>query len=164
MKSSPVPDYFQTSVDEVASGSLLYDVFVLGQAIGAMLGEEFAAAPLTPSEYAVYSFFAESPDSTPTEMAKALGMPMQTASDWLTSLRRRRHVRTLRNPNDGRSYTVALTAEGRRVHRETNRIFEAVNRRYLRTLPIPERVLRGYLAEMIEAAAALRRADAAMPR
>jgi DNA-binding MarR family transcriptional regulator len=129
-----------------------------------MLSEALAEAPLTPSEYAVYSFLFEHPHCTPTQMAQGLGMPMQTASDWLANLRRRRHITTTRSIADGRSYTVSLTTAGRAAQRATNKVFDDVNRRYLESLPKSEHAYRTDLARLIHAASIIRQAAGVEPR
>ena len=133
-------------------GSVLYDVYVLGQAVNELLADGLADAPLTPSEYAVYSAIAERGTSTPSELSHALGMPAQTMSDWLGLLRDRRHAETRRNPRDGRSQLVTLTSQGRRAHRSTNRSFEVVYRRFLDELSLPEEEARRLLGEVVNAA------------
>ncbi len=50
-------------------GSVLYDVYVLGQAVNELLVDGLADAPLTPSEYAVYSAVFERGPATPSELA-----------------------------------------------------------------------------------------------
>jgi DNA-binding MarR family transcriptional regulator len=145
------------------SGSLLYDVFVLGQAVGAMLTEALLDAPLTPSEYAVYSFLFEHPQCTPTEMAQGLGMPMQTTSDWLANLKRRKHISTARSATDGRSYTVTLTPLGIAAQKATNRLFEKVNANYLAALPKSERSYRSDFARLIAATTVVTPAVGAAP-
>ena len=101
-------------------GSVLYDVYVLGQAVNELLVDGLADAPLTPSEYAVYSAIFERGPATPSELRHSLGMPAQTMSDWIALLRERGHAESRRNPRDGRSQLVSLTPAGRRAHRLTN--------------------------------------------
>jgi DNA-binding MarR family transcriptional regulator len=133
-------------------GSVLYDVYVLGQAVNEMLIDALADAPLSPSEYAIYSAVFERGPATPSELSHALGMPAQTMSDWIGILRERGHAITRRNPRDGRSQLVELTPAGRRVHQRTNRSFELAYRRFLGHLPMPEDDARRLLGEMIGAA------------
>ncbi len=127
-------------------------MYVLARTVGEMLDDGLAAAPLTPGEYAVYSYLLENGRSTPTAMRNALGMPMQTASDWVGLLRRRGHATTVPNPADGRSFLVSLTPEGLEVHRETRWHFDRVNEAFLKRLATPDPERRGYMEEIIEAA------------
>jgi DNA-binding MarR family transcriptional regulator len=137
-------------------GSVLYDVYVLGQSVNEMLLEGLAGAPLSPQEYAVSSAIIEREPVTPSELSHTLGMPAQTVSDWIALLRERGQVETRRNPRDGRSQLVSLTPAGRLAHRRTNRSFELVYRRFLRELSLPEEQARRILAEMIAAARLVR--------
>ena len=51
-------------------GSVLYDVYVVGQAVNEMLLEGLADAPLSPTEYAIYSAVFERDPATPSELSK----------------------------------------------------------------------------------------------
>ncbi len=132
--------------------SLLYDTFVLSQSIGTMLGRALAESPLGPEEYAIYSHILEYDRCTPSEMSRDLNMPLQTVSDWVALLRKRGHLESFINDRDRRSYRISLTADGRRLHHQTNLAFEKVNRMFLKGLPRTEREMRGFVQEMIEAA------------
>lgn len=134
------------------SGSVLFDVYVLGQAVGDLLADGLADAPLSAPEYAVYSAIAEREPATPSELAHSLGMPAQTMSDWIGLLRERGHATSRRNPRDGRSQLVSLTPAGRRAHRLTNRSFEIAYRRFLDELRMPEDEARRLLGTLIDAA------------
>jgi len=140
-------------------GSVLYDVYVLGQAVNELLADGLADAPLTPSEYAVYSAVFERGPATPSELRHSLGMPAQTMSDWIALLRDRGHAESRPNPRDGRSQLVSLTPAGRRAHRLTNRRFEVVYRRFLAELDLPEEEARLLLGQIV-AAARLARGEA----
>jgi DNA-binding MarR family transcriptional regulator len=133
-------------------GSVLFDVYVLGQAVNELLMDGLADAPLTPSEYAVYSAAFERGPATPSELRHALGMPAQTMSDWIALMRERGHAESRRNPRDGRSQLVSLTPAGRRAHRLTNRSFEMVYRRFLAELELPEDEARRLLGTLVAAA------------
>jgi len=133
-------------------GSVLYDLYVLGQAVNQMLVDGLAGAPLSPQEYAVSSAIMERGPATPSELSHALGLPAQTMSDWIGLFRDRGLVETRRHPRDGRSQLVSLTAAGRRAHRRTNRSFELVYRRFIDELALPEEEARRILAQMIGAA------------
>ena len=70
-------------------GSVLYDVHALSRAVGELLDDGLADAPLNATEYAVYSFIFERDSVTPSEVSHALSMPRQTVSDWVALLRTR---------------------------------------------------------------------------
>jgi len=105
--------------------SLLFDVFALNQAVGRVLASAMRDGPLTPSEYAVYSAIFELESASPTALAGRLGMRLTTFMDHLRLAEGRGHARRHRNPRDGRSYLVTLTASGLEAHRAANRRFEA---------------------------------------
>jgi DNA-binding MarR family transcriptional regulator len=135
-----------------AKTSLLYDVFVLYQSVGTMLGRALSPAPLNPEEYAIYSHVLEYNRCTPSEMARDLNMPLQTVSDWIAVLRNRGHLVSTTNDRDRRSYRISLTEEGRRIQRETNIHFERAYRLFIKSLGTPEREMRAYVQEMTGAA------------
>jgi DNA-binding MarR family transcriptional regulator len=135
-----------------AKGSLLYDTFVLNQSVGTMLGRALSPAPLSPEEYAIYSHIFDYDRCTPSEMARDLSMPLQTVSDWVALLRKRGHLISTTNDRDRRSYRVSLTEEGLKMQRETNVHFERAYRLFTKGLGIPEREMRRYVQQMIEAA------------
>jgi DNA-binding MarR family transcriptional regulator len=140
----------------VHEGSILYDVYVLNRAVGELLDDGLADAPLTPAEYAVYSYLFEREPVTPSEVSHALSMPRQTVSDWVALLRDRGHITLETNPADGRSQLIRLTDAGRRAQRATNRRFEEVYRTFLHRLRRREADVRFALAELVEAARAAR--------
>lgn len=85
-----------------------------GQLAGALLGRAIASSKLTATEFAVLSIVAVFEPIAPTELAQRAGMPATTLSDYITRLTARKLVRRSPNPDDGRSYLLSLTAEGRR--------------------------------------------------
>lgn len=141
-----------------AKTSLLYDVFVLYQSVGILLGRALSSAPLTPEEYAIYSHLLEYNRCTPSEMARDLNMPLQTVSDWVALLRKRGHLVSTTNHLDRRSYRMSLTEEGLRMQRETNTHFERAYRLFIKSLGTPEREMRAHVQEMTSATQSASRA------
>jgi DNA-binding MarR family transcriptional regulator len=140
--------------DDTASAmetSVLFDVFVVGQAVRRLLNAAMAESPLRPEEYAVYSAIFEMERLTPTAMAARLGMPLTTVMDHLRVLEGRGHSRRIANTRDGRSYLVVLTAAGLQVHADANRRFEIAYRAF-------EAALSGGPARAKEALLAIREA------
>ena len=101
----------------------MYFLFAASQRVGALLAEALADAPLDAAGYAFYSALRESQPTSPTDLARSLGMPVTTVLDTLNGLQRRGHVARLRHPRDGRSYLVRLTDAGEQVHDETEVLF-----------------------------------------
>jgi DNA-binding MarR family transcriptional regulator len=117
-------------------GTLLLDVFVLGQLAGDLLDRALAERGASPDGFAVHSVIGALGPLTPTQLAAWLGMPLTTVSDYLRRLDERGHLERLPNPDDGRSQLVTLTPEGRTALdqalpalRETVRLIEEHLRR-----------------------------------
>ncbi|MFZ0492073.1 MAG: helix-turn-helix domain-containing protein [Acidimicrobiia bacterium] len=104
--------------------SILFDLFAAGQRAKRLLALAMAEAPLRPEEYAVYSVMFDRGPSTPTEMARILGMPVTTVLDHIRAMTDRGHVERSTNPRDGRSYLARLTNSGLDVHQEAARAFD----------------------------------------
>ncbi len=80
---------------------------------------------MRPDEYAVYSAVFEREPITPSQLGIALGLPQATLTHYLAAMREQGHLRTARNPADGRSYMVALSVRGRTAHRRAHQAFNA---------------------------------------
>lgn len=133
--------------------SLLFDVFALGQQVRTLLSTAMQEAGLRPDEYAAYSVVFESGPVTMTVMARELGMPVTTASDYVRAMTARGHLRRDRNPDDNRSYLLTLTAKGKRAHRTANAGFERAHQALLRALPpLREDSARKVLQQLAEGA------------
>jgi DNA-binding MarR family transcriptional regulator len=130
--------------------SLLFQTFVANQRIRALLAEAMADAPIRADEYAVYSLMLETGPITPTDLARILGMPLTTLSDYTRTMVERGHARRRPKPGDARSYLLELTRQGFAAH-------EGARERFVRAkVPLDRsiEVLGGDLAE-IEAAVRL---------
>lgn len=93
-------------------GNLLLDVHVLHERVGELLATVLRPHGVRPSEYAVYSQLG--PDSmTPRELSARLGLSRSTLTGHLATLVARGDLARTPHPVDGRSYLVALTAQGR---------------------------------------------------
>ena len=103
--------------------SLLFDLFAAGQQVRTLLVEAMRGSPLPPDEYAVYSGIFEFAPITPTQLARVVGMPPTTLSHYLRDMRERGHVDETRNPRDGRSQLLTLSADGFAAHRGANQFF-----------------------------------------
>ena len=100
-----------------------YFLFAASQRVGALLDKALAEAPLNAAGYAFYSALRETQPTSPTDLARHLGMPVTTVLDTLGGMQLRDHVARLRNPRDRRSYLVRLTDTGEQVHDETEALF-----------------------------------------
>ncbi len=87
-------------------------LFALSQQLSALLTRAMADAPLTPSDFAVYSALRLMQPTTPTELAATLGMRVTTLSSVLAKMEAQGHLERQRNPVDGRSRLISLTEFG----------------------------------------------------
>jgi DNA-binding MarR family transcriptional regulator len=128
--------------------SLLFDVFATGQAVRGLLEAAMRDAPLTPSDYAIYSAIFEMEAPTPSRLAERLGMPLTTAIDQVVRLEARGHARRVANPRDRRGSLVVLTADGRSAHLAANAAFERAHATLLAALGDDEHAVRTALASL----------------
>lgn len=132
----------------------MYHLFAASQRVGALLAEALAEAPLDAGGYAFYSALRETQPTSPTDLARHLGMPVTTVLDTLTGLQRREHVARLRNPRDRRSYLVRLTDAGEQAHDQTEVLFSEADARLVARIG-------GRREELIELLAAVKDAGEA---
>ena len=79
------------------------------------MASAMASSPLTPEDFAVYSWLRLAGPITPGALAADLGMHQPTMSNYLRRMYARGHLRRRTHPDDGRSQLVSLTPSGRRV-------------------------------------------------
>jgi DNA-binding MarR family transcriptional regulator len=96
---------------------VLFDVWLDSRATHALIDDAVHASGLDADEFAIYSVLASTDEMTPTDLARWMSAPATTVSSY---------VRRDPNPDDGRSYRVALTVAGRRVHAEAGELFGPV--------------------------------------
>jgi DNA-binding MarR family transcriptional regulator len=128
--------------------SILFDVFVLGQRVRALVGTAMDGAGLRPDEYAVYSVVFEAGSVTLTGLAGKLGMPVTTVADYVRAMLERGHARRHPHPRDGRARLLSLTAGGLRTHRRASAAFERAYRSLTEELTVPEDRARVMLQEL----------------
>jgi DNA-binding MarR family transcriptional regulator len=106
----------------------LFDVFALSQRTRTLLQTAMRGCGIRPDEYAAYSVLFEAESITMTEMARALGMPVTTAADYVRSMQTRGHLRRYAHPGDGRAFVLRLTPAGLRAHRKASSAFDRAYR------------------------------------
>lgn len=112
----------------VKPGLLLQPV-VLSQLAGRIVEEVIAGSGVVGIEFAVASWLGVRDRATPTELARELGMAPTTLSAVIERLVRKRQVRRIANPEDGRSYVLELTAKGKATNaRNAARLGELIAR------------------------------------
>lgn len=112
----------------VKPGLLLQPV-VLSQLAGRLVEEVIAGSGVVGIEFAVANWLGVRDRATPTELARELGMAPTTLSAVIERLVRKRQVRRIANPEDGRSYVLELTAKGKATNaRNAARLGELIAR------------------------------------
>ncbi len=96
--------------------NVLFPLFVCGGLSSTLLAREIKDSGLTPWEFGVLSGIGVWGPLTPTELARRVGLPPTTLSEHIARFTERGLVTRTRNPKDGRSYLLELTADGRRRH------------------------------------------------
>ena len=132
--------------------SLLFEFFAASQRVGALVSVAMAAAPLRPDEYAVYSVLFDEGPTTPTDLARRVGMPPTSMSHFVRTLLARGHAERETVAADRRSYRLALTDEGLRVHAAASRAFAEADARFQAGLGIDQDAARDTLVAIGEAA------------
>jgi DNA-binding MarR family transcriptional regulator len=134
---------------------LILQPFVLNQLGAALLEDVMAGAPLAGNEYAVASWLNVCQEATPSELAADLGMAPTTLSSVIDRLVQKGQVRRARNPEDGRSYLLQLTAKGKATNARLAARFETMIGRVRAELGLDEQEI---LAAMRSLEEAMRRA------
>lgn len=99
-----------------AQPGLLLEPFVLSQLTSVLIGGVVEGSDVSGPEFAVTSWLAVVGGATPTELSRDLGMAPTTLSAMIDRLVRKRQVERARHPDDGRSYVLQLTAQGKRTN------------------------------------------------
>jgi DNA-binding MarR family transcriptional regulator len=107
-------------------GNVLFDVWLVSRATHALIDDAVHPSGLDADEFAIYSVLASTDGMTPTELAHWMSAPPTTVSSYVKRFEQRGHVQRDPNPDDGRSYRVALTVAGRQVHAEAGELFRPV--------------------------------------
>jgi DNA-binding MarR family transcriptional regulator len=142
---------------EAERPALLFSVWTLSHNVGGLVGTALECAPLNSEEFGFYSAVFLNQPVTPATLAELAGMPATTVSSWLNRLSDRKHITKKRNPSDGRSFLVELTAKGRKVVEETWLRFVPAEDAVFEALSIPlEQVMEtlGKLTEAVQTATA----------
>ena len=107
--------------------NVLFQSFRTQAALRELLRDVWAGTGVTGEEYGVLGVVHFFPDRTPTELAKALGIPPTTVSRHVARFLADRLCERRRNPEDGRSYLLRTTRKGGAiVERIAPRIAERV--------------------------------------
>src|SRR5262249_36414950 len=95
--------------------TVLFDVFWTQQKRKRLIETALAGLELPPEDYPFYVLIGAEGPWTPTALAERLMMPLSTVIFRFKRLERRQHAERVPNPDDGRSFLIRLTPEGRRL-------------------------------------------------
>lgn len=102
---------------------LFLQPFVVSQLVGAVIEDVVEGSGISGSEFAVTSSINVLGSVTPTELARTLGLSPTTLSATIDRLVRKGEARRTRHPDDGRSYVLELTAQGKATNAQIARRF-----------------------------------------
>jgi DNA-binding MarR family transcriptional regulator len=103
--------------------NVLFDVWLVSRAVTGLLDVALAPSGLTADEFGIYSVLTSKESMTPSELARWMSAPPTSVSSYVKRLEGRGHLRRKRNPDDGRSFVLSLTAAGRKAHQAAGEQF-----------------------------------------
>src|SRR3954454_14600605 len=130
--------------------TVLFEVFWTNQQRQRLIETALAGVELPPEDYPFYVMIGAEGPWTPTGLAERLVMPLSTVIFRVERLERRGHAERVPNPDDGRSFLIRLTPEGRRLLDEARPVF----RDYAEA--VEARLGRAHVASLTNALGALR--------
>jgi DNA-binding MarR family transcriptional regulator len=139
-------------VSEPLPETILLDVFQTNQVRERLVATAMDGLDFPPEDYPFYVIVGAEGPWTPTALATRLEMPLSTVLFRLRRLEKRGHVEREPNPDDRRSYLVALSPEGLELLRQARPRFRSLAEA-VETRLGEERItgLRGGLGELREA-------------
>ena len=108
--------------------TILFEVFWTQQKRKRLIEVALAGIDLPPEDYPFYVTIGADGPLTPTRIAEILDMPLSTVIFRARRLERRRHAERVANPDDGRSFLLRLTPDGRRLLNKARPRFRRVRR------------------------------------
>ena len=135
--------------------SLLQELYTAGQLVNVLVTRELEAVGVPSQDFSFLGWIAQLQPVTPGRLAAETGLPATTIRDYVRRSVSRGFVRKKRNPADGRSYLLVLSASGQRL---MDRGWPAVVAAYAQLEPSLDdppaqlravRALRGALKEVV---------------
>jgi DNA-binding MarR family transcriptional regulator len=121
---------------------LFLQPFVVSQLSGTLIEQIVEGSEVTAAEYAVTSWLNVVGSATPGELSRELGITPTTLSAMIDRLVRKKQVRRLRHPEDGRSYVLEPTARGKATNARNGKRFQETIERLRENLDgDPEEIL-----------------------
>lgn len=120
-------------VDAVPAGgtNVLFDMWLVMRSTTSLLDAALAPSGLSADEFGVYSVLTSADALTPTDLATWMSAPPTTVSSYVKRIEARGHLTRERNPDDGRSYVLRLTAAGAGAHAAAVEAFVPVLQRVI---------------------------------
>jgi DNA-binding MarR family transcriptional regulator len=139
---------------EAARGSnVLLQVFRTSHAVGGLLRHAVSGTGVSADEWAVLSVIGLFGPLSPTALADQLRVPPTSISRYVARLADAGLVRRSANPEDGRSYLIELTEEGREKVETISPRFRSIVRDLRERAPVDD--IEAALVELETAARAL---------
>jgi DNA-binding MarR family transcriptional regulator len=143
-----------------AERSLLLDVYATFHKSGQIVDRACEGTGITPEDFAFVSIIGGREPVTPTEIARDFGLSLSTVLFRATRNVELGFVQRIANPQDGRSFLLQLTAEGKQAWRRAgtnlHRIVESLTKRLDRPTDEIQEALRAlqdaFDAELAESA------------
>jgi len=103
--------------------TVLFEVFWAHQKRKRLVEHALGTVELPAEDYPFYVTIGADGPLTPTALAEYLIMPLSTVIFRVKRLESRGHAERVPNPDDGRSFLIGLTPEGRRLLDEARPVF-----------------------------------------
>ena len=140
--------------------ALLQEVYSTGNLVGFLVNRELEADGISPRLFSFLGWLHLLEPVTPGRLAEESGMPATTIRDYVREVVARGDVRKAGNPEDGRSYLLELTPQGRKLI-EAGR--PALARAFAKLEPQLKRSAAEYIETTVELRLALRATLADQP-
>lgn len=92
--------------------NVVFRLFIVENLVGELLNRELTKAGVASRDFGILSGIGATSRITPSDLAELLGLPQTTLSTALKRLEASGDVSRSRNPDDGRSVLLELTAAG----------------------------------------------------
>jgi DNA-binding MarR family transcriptional regulator len=129
---------------------LLLALATTGEYVERIVERQLEPTGIPPSQLALVTHIRHNQPVTPTEIAKASGIPQTTLRDNIRRLVDRRLVRRVGHPTDGRSYLLELTSRGEVMVRAADPALAEAYAALERVLPHPLTHYEATLGELNE--------------
>ena len=141
--------------------TILFELFKASQLSRMLVRTAMGRDGMRGDDYAVYSLLRVAGPLPPAELAAGLGMAATTISGYVRRIAARGHIEARPNPDDGRSYLLALTPAGDDAFLAAQKRFMHGRRAFEAALAVPQAEM---FAALDELQAALREGQRTLRR